>query len=227
MPLLEHDQSWPRKGMRRLEHDRSWTKKGMLRVEKAHCRPSECFRRLEHNQTWPRKGMPQSKNDQSWPKKGMPRQKITLCRPSECFRQLEHNQSWPRKVMPRQENNQSWPRLVILKLYIEHSFPPIEYHRRRREPNEKTWGKCGEKENRNCLTSNLQMLGNSYLNKKVPQAGVEPARPFGPRDFKSLVSTDSTIRADLSVTKRCRISFLTGANIHHFYEKTNYFGQKM
>ena len=71
------------------------------------------------------------------------------------------------------------------------------------------------------------MLGNSYFNKKVPQAGVEPARPFGPRDFKSLVSTDSTIRADLSVAKRCRISFLTGAKIQHFFELSNYFDGKM
>ena len=62
----------------------------------------------------------------------------------------------------------------------------------------------------NCLTSNLQMLGNSCLKRKVPQAGVEPARPFGPRDFKSLVSTDSTIRADLFVTKRCCVSFFDG-----------------
>ena len=71
------------------------------------------------------------------------------------------------------------------------------------------------------------MLGNSYINKKVPQAGVEPARPFGPRDFKSLVSTDSTIRADLFVAKRCRISFLTGAKIRHFFELSNYFDGKM
>ena len=158
----------------------------------------------------------------------MPRQEITLFRPSECFLQLEHNQSWPRKGMPRQENNQSWPRLVILKLDIEHSFPPIEYHRREREPNIWTWGKCGDKiENRNCLTPNLKMLGNSCIIEKVPQAGVEPARPFGPRDFKSLVSTDSTIRADLSVTKRCRFSFLTGAKIRHFFELSNYFDGKM
>ena len=130
--------------------------------------------------------------------------------------------------MPRRENDQSWPRLVILKLDIEHSFPPIEYHRRGREPNVETWGKCGnEKKNRNCLTSNLQMLGNSCIIEKVPQAGVEPARPFGPRDFKSLVSTDSTIRADLFVAKRCRISFLTGAKIRHFFELSNYFDGKM
>ena len=94
----------------------------------------------------------------------MPRLEKALCRPSECFRQLEHNQTWPRKGMPRQENNQSWPRLVILKLNIGHSFPPIEYHRRGREPNVETWGNCGDKkENINCLTSNLQMLGNFYL----------------------------------------------------------------
>ena len=71
------------------------------------------------------------------------------------------------------------------------------------------------------------MPGNSYLIEKVPQAGVEPARPFGPRDFKSLVSTDSTIRADLSVTKRCRISFLTGVKIQHFFKLSNYFDGKM
>ncbi len=173
MQRLEHNQSWPRKGMPWSKNNQSWPKKGIPRQEKALCRPSECFRRLEHDQSWPRKGLPWSKNNQSWQKKGMPRQEKTLCRPSECFRQLEHNQSWPRKGMPRQENNQSWPRLVILKLDIEHSFPPIEYHRREWEPNMWTWGKCGDKiENRNCLTPNLQMLGNSCIIEKVPQAGV-------------------------------------------------------
>ena len=34
----------------------------------------------------------------------------------------------------------------------------------------------------------------------VLEAGLEPAQPQWPRDFKSLVSTDSTIRAALSVT---------------------------
>ena len=70
------------------------------------------------------------------------------------------------------------------------------------------------------------MLGNSYLNKKVPQAGVEPARPFGPRDFKSLVSTDSTIRADLSVTKRCRISFFDGRKDTAFFRIIQLFRRK-
>ena len=31
--------------------------------------------------------------------------------------------------------------------------------------------------------------------KMVPGVGLEPTQPLGPRDFKSLVSTDSTIRA--------------------------------
>lgn len=33
--------------------------------------------------------------------------------------------------------------------------------------------------------------------KTVPEAGLEPARPQWPRDFKSLVSTSSTTRADV------------------------------
>ena len=71
---------------------------------------------------------------------------------------------------------------------------------------------------------------------KVLEAGLEPAQPQWPRDFKSLVSTDSTIRA--SSRKRAeneartrdpnlgkvmlyqlsyfRISVLTGAKIKSF-----------
>ena len=36
----------------------------------------------------------------------------------------------------------------------------------------------------------------SELSLSVPGAGLEPARPFGSTDFKSVVSTNSTIRAD-------------------------------
>ena len=35
----------------------------------------------------------------------------------------------------------------------------------------------------------------SELSLSVPGAGLEPARPYGPTDFKSVVSTNSTIRA--------------------------------
>ena len=35
----------------------------------------------------------------------------------------------------------------------------------------------------------------SELSRLVPGAGLEPARPFGSTDFKSVVSTNSTIRA--------------------------------
>ena len=35
----------------------------------------------------------------------------------------------------------------------------------------------------------------TLLSKLVPGTGIEPARPQWPRDFKSLVSTSSTIRA--------------------------------
>ena len=36
---------------------------------------------------------------------------------------------------------------------------------------------------------------NYYSKKLVPGAGLEPARPIRARDFKSLVSTNSTIPA--------------------------------
>ena len=36
---------------------------------------------------------------------------------------------------------------------------------------------------------------NNDLSLRVLEAGLEPAQPQWPRDFKSLVSTDSTIRA--------------------------------
>ena len=35
----------------------------------------------------------------------------------------------------------------------------------------------------------------SELSLSVPGAGLEPARPYGPTEFKSVVSTNSTIRA--------------------------------
>ena len=35
----------------------------------------------------------------------------------------------------------------------------------------------------------------SELSRLVPGAGLEPARPFGSTDFKSVVSTNSTIQA--------------------------------
>lgn len=40
--------------------------------------------------------------------------------------------------------------------------------------------------------TNYVSVGN-YL---VPGAGIEPARTFGPRDFKSLLSTSSNTRAE-------------------------------
>ena len=45
------------------------------------------------------------------------------------------------------------------------------------------------------------MYKKAFLTKsrkafKVPGAGIEPARPQWPQDFKSCVSTNSTIRAD-------------------------------
>ena len=56
------------------------------------------------------------------------------------------------------------------------------------------WLVCGaitQKENRKQLRiNNLRFL-------LVLEAGLEPAQPQWPRDFKSLVSTDSTIRATL------------------------------
>ena len=64
----------------------------------------------------------------------------------------------------------------------------------------------------------------------VLEAGLEPAQPQWPRDFKSLVSTDSTIRATYGATRDpnlgkvvlyqlsyFRIMFLTGAKIILFF----------
>ena len=42
----------------------------------------------------------------------------------------------------------------------------------------------------------FQKLGNIYNRKVVPGAGLEPARSITPRDFKSLVSTNFTTRAN-------------------------------
>ena len=41
----------------------------------------------------------------------------------------------------------------------------------------------------------------SYQSLFVPGAGLEPAQPQWPKDFKSFVSTDSTIRASLSLKR--------------------------
>ena len=48
------------------------------------------------------------------------------------------------------------------------------------------------------LGSNETKTGdkNENVSRLVPGAGLEPARPFGSTDFKSVVSTNSTIRAD-------------------------------
>ena len=43
---------------------------------------------------------------------------------------------------------------------------------------------------------------NEELSLSVPGAGLEPARPYGPTDFKSVVSTNSTIRAEPRSSKR-------------------------
>ena len=41
------------------------------------------------------------------------------------------------------------------------------------------------------------LITRSYEDFPVLEAGLEPAQPQWPRDFKSLVSTDSTIRASI------------------------------
>ena len=74
----------------------------------------------------------------------------------------------------------------------------------------------------------------------VLEAGLEPAQPQWPRDFKSLVSTDSTIRATYGAENETRtrdpnlgkvvlyqlsyfrISELTGANLVHFMQFTKF-----
>ncbi len=43
----------------------------------------------------------------------------------------------------------------------------------------------------------------------VPEAGLEPARPQWPKDFKSFVSTNSTTRASLEL-KNPVVGFLSG-----------------
>ena len=47
----------------------------------------------------------------------------------------------------------------------------------------------------------------------VLEAGLEPAQPQWPRDFKSLVSTDSTIRAALERKTRLELATLTLARL--------------
>ena len=47
------------------------------------------------------------------------------------------------------------------------------------------------------LPASHQLTG-SYISYIVLEAGLEPAQPQWPRDFKSLVSTDSTIRASIN-----------------------------
>ena len=46
------------------------------------------------------------------------------------------------------------------------------------------------------------MLYKNFNDTSVLEAGLEPAQPQWPRDFKSLVSTDSTIRAAYKSGKR-------------------------
>ena len=47
-------------------------------------------------------------------------------------------------------------------------------------------------------------LTRSYTIYIVLEAGLEPAQPQWPRDFKSLVSTDSTIRASIGAENETR-----------------------
>ena len=47
-------------------------------------------------------------------------------------------------------------------------------------------------------------LTRSYTIYIVLEAGLEPAQPQWPRDFKSLVSTDSTIRASIVAENETR-----------------------
>ena len=42
----------------------------------------------------------------------------------------------------------------------------------------------------------LDFFGRYWTVQMVPGAGVEPARPYRARDFKSLASTNSATRAD-------------------------------
>ena len=54
-----------------------------------------------------------------------------------------------------------------------------------------------------------KLLASYYLTRShkihiVLEAGLEPAQPQWPRDFKSLVSTDSTIRASIRAENETR-----------------------
>ena len=48
----------------------------------------------------------------------------------------------------------------------------------------------------------LSYFRNNLNLSYVLEAGLEPAQPQWPKDFKSFVSTDSTIRASLSLKRR-------------------------
>ena len=48
------------------------------------------------------------------------------------------------------------------------------------------------------------VIQNNYRISSVLEAGLEPAQPQWPRDFKSLVSTDSTIRASFGAENETR-----------------------
>ena len=48
----------------------------------------------------------------------------------------------------------------------------------------------------------LSYFRNNSNLSYVLEAGLEPAQPQWPKDFKSFVSTDSTIRASLSLKRR-------------------------
>ena len=59
-------------------------------------------------------------------------------------------------------------------------------------------GKCATKASPHSTPKSPAMRGFLF----VPGAGLEPARPYGPTDFKSVVSTNSTIRAEPRSSKR-------------------------
>ena len=60
------------------------------------------------------------------------------------------------------------------------------------------------KEKTPCKSLSYKELHNTYRTHIVLEAGLEPAQPQWPRDFKSLVSTDSTIRASIGAENETR-----------------------
>ncbi len=61
MQLLEHDQSWPRKGMPQSKNNQSWLKKGMLRLEKGHSLFGAGFRGITSKRDASELGLPTPK----------------------------------------------------------------------------------------------------------------------------------------------------------------------